>query len=1515
MKFIKKNMLFIVAFVLLLCSVIFFIYNIKADSDDNKIGISFAEMIEIKTGTESFTNDGLDYNDTSNYHKTTGYIAGNDSSEDNAIVRSFDKIVYNFEIGIKNKEEFGQSSNLTSYTNKTVLVKITVSEEAAKYVTFTENSKPGQATYTYEINDVNEINGSKITASIPIYVLGAPNGTIIDPKFEIEESTNTDSSYIVTLGKKDNSTHNYSFDDLREEHYKTTADFYNYMPSVVSSTNNLDLSLSILEGESQKATYNSKVGRYMNYIVTLSANGSLKGHVMPKGDIILNATYSQTGHDKPVLVEDFVRLYNTTKVGDINPISVSAPYSATNPSNSDKYVSNPGTVTLTNLTNNSFSLNISNYGMGYKYPTSNADGSHIDNKNYIGTYAVTLFSPRTPDDGNSDINVTLNIAGTNVTLTDGTSTLNSANLTSKNEAYEVVDYDLVTGLYELDGTKIGEGNGLGSKSKGAEIQYVTSFNYSASASNDGLKEVIKIDPAAYRFRPYTSKEDIIIEAYCGNERCANINSDNFEYKFVAGDFNSSNYTAINHTEVDSRIKSEEANVIKQACSQVKTNLSTFDSDQIMNMYGGPCISENNPRYYNDLASAVTQDNNEIMLTKLIVQTKENVKLPDNARIVIKTKLRIRNVSDLSKTYQVTALATSSDYDNKITYYAPRVVNISAPEDIVLNPFNYIKTIYSGSNVILDSSLFGDSLKIVSFETKQDITVTNKKNDGKMKTNFNVVDNETIHFKVSTNLSDYALTVGADDTWFIKDLYFYVFIPKALTYVPNNNDINPINSYTVPEGTILEYVIPYTKPNEYIPDIYFDALLSSDITGNANEIVVTSQVTGRNINNEAVDYLSSFSSLAIYGNGINNMILTLTNDSNTRVEKNSSFSYYINAYNNTSETINNYSILSILPFNSDDRGSTFNGTYKVHLDAESLGGAKVYCSTAEPRNIANEVLDTETIFTECADILDSNSYKEVTAIKITNITVAPNSNMVPIKVTIKPNKNKYSDAYKVSAVGGSNTYMQMKSNELSFEVINRKITGKVYIDVLEHGVQDGTEKPLKDISVSLYKIIDDLNQELVAETSTLESGVYTFDNLDKGFYRVRFNYDNELYDLTLRYATEDITKDSDAYKIDDGLAEISNKHDPSEVEGIDLVSNTEVNNMDMGLINRKPFSMTIKKYITKVDLHYNGITDTKLYNNESKVLLSYKLSTRASAKVYYGFEITNNSQVRGYVDNIYEDIPEGLFYDAEDPYNEGWVLVGTQLQNTTFKDLVIAPGESIFVQLALNMPTREEAGSFLNKVSLDIKAAEDIKEVNEGTFDGTSTYSVGEAVDYAGLGWHVINTKNVNGEEFVTMLLDSGYSTNNGTMGEDIYKWSNVNFGISGSLSSVTSLLEDNIICDDASGLQNGSYGGSLKGSGCTSNQYVTSKVRLLTETEYRAILNRNLPDLSWLYGNKDFYLQTAVNVPTTYDGYGNVENNHNDEVRYINASTRSVGPIKINSTPKKNFRYVITVNSKYILNY
>ena len=1511
MKYIKKNMLFIVAAILLICSTVFFIYNIKADSDDNKIGISFAEITGIETGTGSWTNDGLNYGDSANYHNITDYVAGSDSNGSNAIVRSFDKITYNLTLGIKNKEELSQMSSLTAYSNRKIKVTVTVSEEASNYVVFEENDKPGNASYTFVINNVDEINGSKINATIPIYVLGAPNGTIIDPKFEIEESTNTDSNYVVTLGKNSNK-HYYLFDASKETAYSTAANFYNYLPTVVSSAGNASLSLSLVKGNTQKANYDGNIGRYMNYVLVLRADGSLKGKVMPTGDITLSGSYSQNGREKPVLKQEFIRLYNGQKVGDIDSVSVSSPYSATTIVSRDKYTRNPGSIEVSNITDNSFSLKIKNFGMSYSYPTSNADGSGSTGS-VIGSYAITLFSPRVALDESNNINVNLSFAASEVQFPGGPVPLNAVSETEINDFYATSDYSLKTRFYEMGATNaIGDMNGTGAKSKGSEIEYVTEFNYSTTANREGLKEIIKIDPVAYRFMPLSPERDIDIHVYCGDKECSGIKTSDFEIAFVAGDFNNSNYTAVNYEQVDSRIREEDVNKIKTGCNTVKNNLSNYNSDQIMNLYGGPCISENSPQTYRKLSDAVTSDNNEIIVSKLIVQTKNGVKLPDKSRVVIRTKLRIRNVSDLTRTYQATAIATSSDYDSKLTYYTPSVTN-SDPSDICTNPNSYIKTNYS--NYYRDNSLFGDSLKILSFEAKQNIIVTNKKKDGKMKTNFNAVDNETIQFKVASNLNDFASTVGADDTWFIKDLRVYINIPNTLTYIPNEYEINPVNVFTNGGGTLLEYVIPYSKPNQPIPDIYFDTVLSPNLVGNGNEIEVSSEIYGRNINDEDIDYLHNYSSIKIYGNGINNMILTLVNDGNTKVEKDEEFSYYINAFNNTSDIINDYIIMNILPSNNDERGSSYNGSYKVHLSTDSLGSAKVYCSTMDSRSLKEDVLDEENEFIECTDIFDDGVYKEITAFKITNISADSYTSINPIKVTIQPVNNKFSDAYETGVIGGSETYMTIKSNKLRFEVINRKITGKVFIDVEEDGVQVGKEKPLENIPVTLYRIIDELNQEYVKETTTLSSGVYTFDNLEKGFYKVRFNYDDSEYDLTLRYATEDTSIDSDAYKITNGVAEITNKHDPYTHDGIDLVTNTEATHMDMGLINRKPFSMSIKKYITKIDLSYNGIVDTKNYNNESKVLLNVRNSLKATAKVYYGFEIINDSQVAGYVENIYEDIPEGLLFDTTDPYNAGWVLVDNKLQNTSFQGRVINPGESIYAQIALNMPSREEAGAFLNTVTLDIKAADPIEETKESSIDNSTEYVVGEEVTYAGLNWHVINAIPSGDDQTLTLLLDASSANNNGTLGTDIYKWSNVGFEVPNALLNASSLFEDSYICDDASGLVNGSYGGSLRHLGtCTSNQYVTSKIRLLTIEEFRALLNLNLADNSWIYGNKDYYLQTSVNIPTEYSETGAITTNYSNYVRFVDVANSAVGMTSI--TPvNKAFRYVITINSKYILNY
>ena len=1489
MKKLKKNLLFVVAFILLLCSMIFFVYTIKANSDDNKIGISYAELTGIKTGTESFSNDGLDYSDTSNYHAISGYIAGKDSNDSNAIVRSFDKITYNFDLGIKNKEEMNITSGLTAYTNKTINIKVTIPEDIAKYVSFEEKGNAGFSTYTYQINNVNEINGSKTSASISLYVLGAPNGTIIDPKFEIEESTNEDSNYIVTLGNN-GTKHNYKYDTLEQNNYSTAANFYNYMPTVVSSIESSNLGIVLVSGDTQKGVLDSKEGRYMNFVLGFYANPNKKGESMPSGPVVLNGSFNQSGAEKPILKPEFVRLYGESKVGNIEPVRLNLPYSGSTVVNSSTYTRKPGSIIASNINNNSFVLTISNYGMSYSYPSTNSDGSATD-KSYIGTYAITLFSPRVSSDGNNDITVNLSVNGSNVDLVSGVTTIEGTSASSINTEYVSEDYNFTSDLYEMDGTTKITG---ASKSKGSEILYITTFNYSSSNSDDGLKEVIKIDPNAYRFMPY-GDNDIDIKLYCGKNECSNVSKDDFEIKYVAGDFNKANYIATNYSDLDQRIKNENRNAIQTGCTTIKNNLSSYNTNQIMNLYGGPCIKENNETTFNKLSDAVDGEN-EIILTKMIVQTKDGIKLPSNVKVVIKTKLRIRNVNDITKEYQVNALATSSDYNEYITYYSPRVVNTDNVNDVVTNPNNN-----------------GDSLKIVDTELKTTLSVVNKNKDGKMKTNFNVIDNETIHFKVATNLKDMAFNIDKDDTWFIQELFVTVNIPNTLTYIPNDYAVNPVEVITNGNGTTLVYKVPCSKPNQSIQDILFDAVLSSNLSGNANEIVITSNANVKNINNEIAS--SSNNTLTIYGSGINNMVLSLANDSATSIEKDSEYSYIINAYNNTNSDISDYTILNVLPFTGDDRGSSFTGKYSIHLTGDNLGTAKVYCSFDNPLTINEEISDTANEYVECMDLFNEGVYKEVKALKITNISVPAQSSMSPIKVSVRTEGNNFANTYFNRVVGGSTTFMPIKSNTIKFEVISRKITGKVFIDIDEDGVQNGNDTYFKDIPVTLYRINDDNTIELVSEKTTSENGNYVFDNLDKGFYKLRFNYDSELYDLSLRYAIEDTNIDSDAYKIAEGLAEITNKHDPYSHDGIDLYSNTEVSNLDLGLINRKPFGMIVKKYITKIDLNYNGITDTKTYNNESKVLLSVRNSLKATLKVYYGFEIINNSQVAGYVENILEDVPAGLIFDSSDPYNAGWVLVGDKLQNTSFQNRVLRPGESIFAQIALNMPSREEAGTFLNTVSLDIKEEEKTPISKDAIINNENIYTIGEEVEYAGLNFHVINATPAGDNQMLTLLLDdSSANTDGGFNDSNVYKFSSLNINTNSRINSVKSMFEDNIICDDSSSLVNGSHGGALKDhEPCTSGQYVTSKIRLLTEEEFNGILTMNLSDVSWLYGNRNYYLQTAVNIPVEYDQYGNVTTNYSNYVRYVDVNNSTVGMTSV-SPVNKTFRYVITLNSKYILN-
>lgn len=1553
----NKKILMLGTLLIVLLGVSFIIYTVTgANTGDNRIRISYAKMTSIKTGAGNFNNDGLDYNTggsfSESYSKDSGYVAGSDSNDRNRIVRSFDTLVYNFDYLLEDKNESDD------FDDRIVNVTVELTQDEAKYIAFDKNGTPGEASHTFTFEGASTYGMEN--ASVTLYVLGAPNGTTISPKFTIKESTDQDNG--VTLGKMNDNTNNYAFEDNR---YKTTAEFINYMPTVVSSTEGtIDLRiLSTTAEESQQAMYNNQVGRYITYVIGAKLNGNgesgIKGYTMPTGNISFDVNFVQTGNNTPIFNENWGRLYGEYKVDDINPIYVNIPYSTSHSNSSNKQIVNPGNLTVTSKGNGVYNISISDYSTLYAYPNVGADNNVIDSSdNYISSVALTTFSPRTTEDGKNDITVTLNTTGGVFTSTSGaTNNIANQSVSNVNKYYENIDYSLVSGFYDSTGTtKLSIDtnlngnvmkNGSGALSKGSNFVYKIDFNYNKTLSDQGLKEIVKIDDNAFRFMPFNDKDDYEIELKCGNGDCSSISKDDFEVKFVTGSFDSANYSL---NDVNNLNLSEvEKGTVASRCSSI--DLSSLNVNQIQNLYGGPCIKANTgiENEYEKIVKAKTEDGSEIPITKAIIQTKEGVNLPDNITVTVKFNLRVRNVTDITQTYQATVLARTSDYDNTLYYYAPGVDG----EDSVCNPDNYIKTVYQGTSIVNgDTSLFGDSLKVVNFTSREEITVTNKNSDGTMKVNYNVMDNDTITYNVKTIIEDYNEAVGADDVWYINSLYIQIILPSDLEYIPDADLIQPLHFYEGPDYSTLEYSLPYTKPNMKIPEINFRAKIKPTLSSgsSAKPLTVTSHVYAQNINNETDTSLFGLltGDFTIYATGLNTVIVGQEVGANgTVVEKNEQINYILKAYNNTPENISDYSIIDVLPYSGDDNGSNINGSYSVKVTMpDSLANAKVYCSKATPSSIKQEPLNENNEWEEC-NVTEEFTNK-VTAIKIDNISINSASYMDNILVTLKPSGNKYSNVYANNFVGANKTHAATTSNTIKVKVVSRKISGRVFIDVSGNGVKDGNETYVAGIPVTLKVLRDGNETETIAETTTDKDGYYEFKDLDKGRYKLLLEYDSSKYDLTLRYATEDTSKDSDAYKVDDsGKAAISNKRIPDDPNGIRLTKDvTNVSDMDMGLIARQSFGFTMKKYITKIDLTYNGTVSTTEYDNQSSVPITVRNSWNATAKVYYGIAITNNSTKAGYVNLIQEDIPQGMIFDSSYPENQDWFEVNGVLQTNSLTEDLIQPGETRYLQISLFMPKREEAGTFLNTVSIiesTMYDPEALAEDNE--YSNNDKFIIGDALTYAGVNWHVIGvTTNEDNSQNLTLLADSGTISDKKShtnSSNETYSWGQsmikgfINYSWSNSNTLNTPILYDQVVCDDASGLEAGSYGGTMNGR-CQSNMYTTSKVRLLTLDEYTSLTTSSLSDLSWLYGSNDFWLQNTDYISPeyletyknaynnsfankehteTYEdvSYGIQQNSVYNQAMYIGRSGSNYVNLIDNASAKKEVRPVITISTNNIV--
>ncbi|MBD3378686.1 DUF11 domain-containing protein [candidate division KSB1 bacterium] len=153
----------------------------------------------------------------------------------------------------------------------------------------------------------------------------------------------------------------------------------------------------------------------------------------------------------------------------------------------------------------------------------------------------------------------------------------------------------------------------------------------------------------------------------------------------------------------------------------------------------------------------------------------------------------------------------------------------------------------------------------------------------------------------------------------------------------------------------------------------------------------------------------------------------------------------------------------------------------------------------------------------------------------------------------------------------NRYPQLESCDTNMlDRLNTLISGRVWNDENENGIQDNQEPGMTGIPVQLYNSQD----QVIATTMTGTNGSYEFQEIDPGDYYLSFD-SPDTYIFTLQDVDDDAL-DSDANPLNGFTAIFSLNRDE------------QLDHMDAGLIRNYLADLQIEKSVDSLQVHINNI---------------------------------------------------------------------------------------------------------------------------------------------------------------------------------------------------------------------------------------------------------------------------------------------------------------------------------------
>ena len=1115
---------------------------------DDAAYVSSVQIIQTKTGTGPW-----DDNDE----------PGNDSSEDNGIVRSFDQVTWTVENTMALKEG---SSN--SYVGGEINFEATLPDEldskqakwdtaSMSWITNAKLSSDGKTlTGKYKLTQEKITIPGKQTLVFVVKLYGVKNGTTFKPTIKTWLNGN-DEKYYATV--------------IPDEVKVSAAPRYNVK---ITQNGNLQIKTTLNYGNGDTK------GRIYGYGIALqlyntSVSKGLRGIEYATGDITfdidmkLERTLFGSAQREDITSECTPVLWNykanaVTNSGNISGRTMyfGNSYHRYEPAlplgvrvNERRYsVYNSGKINVVQE-GSKLKFTISDYDFDGTFPiwsysygqTTERTINYTDN---IGNFSVAYMQVFVPDNDASTIssrNYYLTLSDNNFKATSVSGATTTTQMNTSDDANTLQHVLYKPGYYNHNvwPVKPGTANPIGHSTNsmgdaygtlGQKIDVLTKFNMSVSADDNvySATRLIKYDADAYEPIYYSDGTKYRLSAFAGTMK--------FDIYYV---------TKKDGTNWVSQDEMNSADILD--LNVYKTIEEIPEGAVCVGTY---CESTADPDGY---ISRFTGDNNCLYVP---LRIKQSATIGKTYAIVPRTKLWINYVD-------------RDEYNilNNTSY--PKVTWDSGVR-------KYIKTEYDENGKMKSGThsggiSYGATMLIVA----GNVTVQKYAIDenGNRKTNYDISQNDTeVKYKVVPSI-----TKDANITTDITNITLKITdtLPVGMHYVANSANYGEPEIINNSDGTetLIWYKYDCTAGKEIEP-LTYTAHISEDVENGkqlTSTVVVLADADKVGITNEK--NRTATETIQIINLASHRLYKST---SKAIVEENEQIKYSISYKNNTDSAVSNFQLLDILPYNGDSRGTSYTGTYKVEkivvtqLDSSgnSISNDNLVMSYSSDENSRTTVTSKDENLGDNWTKFSSNATLQqyITAFCIKGKIdgqVALN-----VDIYLSPSNNNGLDKYVNSAT--AQVYKEtdeMTTGNVVVQVVKREIEGIAWYDENNNGIMDDGESVASGVAVNLVddaqNSVTDVKGNVVGTIFTDQNGYYSFDNLPAKDYFVKIDIPSSKYTLTTKLVGSNSQKNS-KFNIDSKETD-----EITKLNSIDL-PNLVVSNVNAGFVKKE--TKVITKYI-------------------------------------------------------------------------------------------------------------------------------------------------------------------------------------------------------------------------------------------------------------------------------------------------------------------------------------------------